>query len=178
MFYLETNELYHHGVKGQKWGVIRKRLRSVSRAASAGGRTTARAAIRGKKYVERIIAKKKSIKSEVKNTKRKDPSKMTDDELRSANARLKLENKYIEEYNKRYPKRTSKAQKFVEDSLQKLGNTAVSSMQDYMKNVAKNTGNPSNQNKSENKKKDKNKKSSTKTQDLNARIVKLNGGSS
>ena len=80
MIYLENNELYHHGVKGQNWGVIRKHLRSVGRAASAGGHTTAKAAIRGKKYVESIITKKKSIKTEVKNTKRKDPSKMSDDE--------------------------------------------------------------------------------------------------
>ena len=42
MIYLEHNELYHHGVKGQKWGVIRKRLRSVGRAVSTGGRSTAR----------------------------------------------------------------------------------------------------------------------------------------
>ncbi len=175
MIYLEHNELYHHGVKGQKWGVIRKRLRSVGRAVSTGGRSTAKVAVRGKKYIEKILAQKKEIKTTVKNTKRKDPSKMSDDELRSANARLKLENKYLEEYNKRYPKKVSKTQKFVEDSLQKLGNTAVSSMQDYMKNAAKNIGNQSD---TESKKKNKNKKSSTRTQDLNARIIKLNGGSS
>ena len=136
MIYLENNELYHHGVKGQKWGVIRKHLRSVGRATSAGGHATAKAAIRGKKYVEKIIAKHKekkdSIKESTKNTKRKDPSKMTDAELRTASARLQLENTYINAYNNRYPKRQSKVDKFVDGALEKLGRAGVSKMEQYL----------------------------------------------
>ena len=105
---------------------------------------------------------------------------MTDEELRIANARLKLENKYLEEYKKRYPKRVSKGQQFVEKSLEKLGNAAVSSMEDYIKNAGK--SNSSNQQKTGNKQKEKNKskksKGSTRTEELNNRIKMLNGGGS
>ena len=180
MIYIESNELYHHGVKGQKWGVIRKGLRSVGRSASAGKRTLVRTTLRGRKYIQSVLAKNKEIKNSVKNTKKKDPSKMTDEELRTANARLKLENKYLEEYKKRYPKRVSKGQQFVEKSLEKLGNAAVSSMEDYIKNAGK--SNSSNQQKTGNKQKEKNKskksKGSTRTEELNNRIKMLNGGGS
>ena len=179
MIYIESKELYHHGVKGQKWGVIRKRLRSVSRSASAGKRTIARTTLRGRKYIQSVLAKNKEIKKSVKNTKKKDPSKMTDEELRTANTRLKLENKYLEEYKKRYPKKVSKGHQFVEKSLEKLGNAAVSSMEDYIKNAGKNNSNNQQTNGTNQKKKNKNKsKGSTRTEELNTRIKMLNGGGS
>ena len=185
MIYIESNELYHHGVKGQKWGVIRKGLRSVGRSASAGKGTLVRTTRRGRKYIQSILAKNKEIKNSVKNTKKKDPSKMTDAELKSANARLKLENEYLKEYKKRYPKKVSKGHKFVEQSLEKLGNAAVSSMEDYIKNLgsssAQASGKSQNTSKKDNKKhnkngsdEDTNKKTGsthrTRTDELNERI--------
>ena len=181
MIYIEQNELYHHGVKGQKWGVIRKGLRSVGRSASAGKRTLVRTTRRGRKYIQSVLAKNTEIKKSVKNTKKKDPSKMTDAELKSANARLKLENEYLKEYKKRYPKKVSKGHKFVEQSLEKLGNAAVSSMEDYIKNLgsssAQTSGKSQNTSKKDNKKgsdDDTNKKTGsthrTRTDELNERI--------
>lgn len=179
MIYIESNELYHHGVKGQKWGVIRKGLRSV------GKRTLVRTTRRGQKYVQSILAKNKEIKNSVKNTKKKDPSKMTDAELKSANARLRLENEYLKEYKKRYPKKVSKGHKFVEQSLEKLGNAVVSSMEDYIKNLgsssAQTSGKSQNTSKKDNKKhnkkgsdEDTDKKTGsthrTRTDELNERI--------
>lgn len=180
MIYIESNELYHHGVKGQKWGVIRKGLRSVGRSASAGKRTLVRTTRRGQKYIQSILAKNKEIKNSVKNTKKKDPSKMTDAELKSANARLRLENEYLKEYKKRYPKKVSKGHKFVEQSLEKLGNAAVSSMEDYIKNLGS-SGKSQNTSKKDNKKhnkkgsdEDTDKKTGsthrTRTDELNERI--------
>ncbi len=136
MIYIESNELYHHGVKGQKWGVIRKHLKSVGHAISVGGHNVAKTTMRGQAYINKVLAQKKAkrkeIRDAVKNSKRKDTSKMSDIELRSASARLKLENEYIREYNTRYPKRKSKVDKFLEGSLEKLGRAGVSKMEQYL----------------------------------------------
>lgn len=69
--------LYHHGVKGMKWGVRKSRKKSskISRYfASANAKTTA-------------------FSNKVKN--------MSDDELTNKIRRLNLENQYIEQYNRR-----------------------------------------------------------------------------
>ena len=141
MIYIESNELYHHGVKGQKWGVIRKRLKTAGHAISAGGHSIAKTTLRGKAYVDKVLAQKKAkrkeIRDTVKNSKRKDTNKMSDAELIAARARLKLENEYIREYNTRYPKRKSKVDKFLECSLEKLGRAGVSKVeQSLTKDIA------------------------------------------
>ena len=136
MIYIESNELYHHGVKGQKWGVIRKHLKTAGHAISSGGNSIAKMALRGKAYVDKVLAEKKAkrkeIRDTVKNSKRKDTNKMSDAELIAARARLKLENEYIREYNTRYPKRKSKVDKFLEGSLEKLGRAGVSKVEQYL----------------------------------------------
>ena len=49
--YLETKELYHHGIKGQKWGIIRKEYHQSRQEHAAkqeaGGIGTAAGAILG-----------------------------------------------------------------------------------------------------------------------------------
>ena len=54
------DELYHHGVKGQKWGVIRKRLKTAGHAISVGGHSIAKTTLRGKAYVDKVLTQKKA----------------------------------------------------------------------------------------------------------------------
>lgn len=133
MIYIENTELYHHGVKGQKWGVIRKRLQS---SVSRGGHSIARQAIRGKNYISRTLAKKRAKRKEIKETvhltKMKDTAKMSDSELRIATARLQLENNYIKAYKERYPVRQSKIEKFINGSMEKMGRAGISKLEYYV----------------------------------------------
>lgn len=130
MIYIENTELYHHGVKGQKWGVIRKRLQS---SVSRGKHSIARQAIRGKNYIFNTLAKKKAKHKELKETvnltKVKNTAKMSDSELRVATARLKLENDYIKSYKERYPVRQSKIEKFIDGSIEKMGRAGISKLE-------------------------------------------------
>lgn len=99
-------EIYHHGIKGQKWGILRYQNKD--------GTLTALGKLRVKKLREkyekitgkRLVARRKK-KEEKTNTKQDDNSKikkdikdMTNEELRSKTERLRLENNYREEKNK------------------------------------------------------------------------------
>lgn len=68
--YLEIRELYHHGTKGQKWGI--RRYQNEDGTLTDAGK--ARYNKEGQKY--------------------KDPRKMSDEELRKVNARLGAESQY------------------------------------------------------------------------------------
>lgn len=78
-FKMENNDLYHHGVKGQRWGVRRFQNKNGSLTSL------------GKK-------RRKTIESEEKNSdtepKKKSVKNMSDEEIKSAINRLKLENDY------------------------------------------------------------------------------------
>lgn len=101
------NELYHYGVKGQKWGVRHDRRSSrsyiikpkksaatVSRLASSTGSTLKR----GKQMAVTSFKTRRSNKkvSEVASGKasEKDITKLSNDELIAATKRLQLENQY------------------------------------------------------------------------------------
>ena len=71
--------LYHHGVKGMKWG-IRKSRKKKKRSKISRYFTTAN---------EKTTAFSNKVKS------------MSDDELTNQIRRLNLENQYIEQYNRR-----------------------------------------------------------------------------
>lgn len=113
------NDLYHHGILGQKWGVRRYQNKD-------GSLTSA-----GKKHVDKLKAeyteltgkqmRRSSSRSEASDkddgpnydVKKIPTSKMTDKELQDAVNRLRNQ----DEYNRRMnPK--SRGQKFVEDLVQ------------------------------------------------------------
>lgn len=80
----------HHGVKGQKWGVLRYRNKD--------GSLTLLGKMRQRninKKRAKNLEKARKVKSEsVKASKKHDASKMTDDDLRKAINRKQLENTY------------------------------------------------------------------------------------
>lgn len=110
------NELYHHGIKGQKWGVRRYQ--------NSDGSLTPRGK---KKYgtrenFERHMSKKmfKRSSHKLSSAEKRKPVKsakdMTDDELRSRINRLQMEKQYLD-LNKQIssltPKKVSKGEKFI-----------------------------------------------------------------
>ena len=72
-----TYYLYHHGIKGQKWGV--RRFRNADGTLTAAGKKRAK-----------IL----SDSARVKKIRKKKISQMSNEELRDANNRLQLERQY------------------------------------------------------------------------------------
>ena len=83
------NELYHHGVKGMKWGVRKTPVRS------SGGTTRKRKSntisLFKKKKTTRNVSSANSSPSQTKSIK-----DMSDDELERKIERARLEQKYLE----------------------------------------------------------------------------------
>ena len=83
------NELYHHGVKGMKWGVRKTPVRS------SGGTTRKRKSntlsLFKKKKTTRKVSSANSSPSQTKSIK-----DMSDDELERKIERARLEQKYLE----------------------------------------------------------------------------------
>ena len=86
------NELYHHGIKGQRWGIRRFQNKDGS-LTKAGQR---RAAKLEAEY-EKVTGKKvSSSSSSSKSSGKKSIKDMTDDELREITNRLNAEKNYME----------------------------------------------------------------------------------
>lgn len=125
------DELYHHGVRGMKWGIRRYQNKDGS-LTNAGKKH--RVALEGKSSKSgsskpssgsaksRGIGKAKTApkKPEVEAPKKKTLAEMTDDEVRQATTRMQLEKQYHEAARglaAANPKQVSKGQKFMNSVL-------------------------------------------------------------
>lgn len=105
--YLKTKELYHHGIKDQRWGIRRyqnydgslteegrKRYGSVENLEAESKST--KAAVRVTKELGSIVGSAQTFTNETRGSKviRKDYSNLSDDELRARVNRLNLERSY------------------------------------------------------------------------------------
>ena len=95
MYY--SNELYHHGIKGQKWGV--RRFQNADGSLTSSGKA---------RYND--------------DGTKKDPRKMSDEELKSANQRLQAEQQY-----RQLTGRTQPDKAMIGDTAIKLGASIVAS---------------------------------------------------
>ena len=119
------DELYHHGVKGQKWGILRYQNKDSSLLKS------------GKKHSTKISnflskhKEKKVAKKALKAPTSKEISKLTDDELKKRIDRMDLEIKYKSKYSELHPAKISAGKKF----LKSMTGVTTSSLEKAGKNI-------------------------------------------
>ena len=111
--YQNTDELYHHGVPGQRWGF--RRYQNPDGTLTPAGRRRANklaekyAKVTGKK----LIIKKRSVQGNEKQ-KPKTISEMSDQEIQAKINRMRLEDTYMSMIASRAPKpQVSRGKRFV-----------------------------------------------------------------
>ena len=119
-------ELYHHGVKGQKWGVHRTAAqlgRRVAKAAKTAGKAVGKGASKAGKAT---VAKVKQVHAENKEKRyynklhKKKLSQMTDKEIKDLTDRLKKEASYKDA---NYEYKVQNARKFYQNVAKQPVNT-------------------------------------------------------
>ena len=117
------NELYHHGVKGMKWGVRKTPVRSSS--GNARKRKSNTLSLFKKKKTTRNASIVKSSPTQTKSVK-----DMSDDELRRKIERVRLE----QQYQQLNPKTVSRGQRIAK---RVMNNVIVPAAEDLGKQVVK-----------------------------------------
>lgn len=111
---METIELQHHGILGQKWG--KRRYQNKDGSLTPEGR---------KRYGDGPGGKGKSSNPKGAPNRPKSSKEMTDDELRAAINNLQLQKQYNALYSEMNPQKVSKGKKFVGDFIDKAVIPAV-----------------------------------------------------
>lgn len=131
-FYLiPDNELYHHGIKGMKWGIRRYQNKDGSLIKSGKKKSHLSSVSKlMKQHKEKTSARKAYKKSMTKPTKRS-LSDMSNEELKAKIDRMDLEIKYKSKYKELHPDKVSKGKKF----LNTISDVTTSSLEKAGKNI-------------------------------------------
>lgn len=132
-------ELYHHGVKGMKWGVRRTKAQ-LGYKISKGFKRAKKAVVEKAK----AIKVKKTAEIEAKKKASKSVKDLTDAELRDRINRLSLEQRALDlerQISNLTPEKVSAGQKFAKEFggkfVNSLGNAASKVAGDYLENQLK-----------------------------------------
>lgn len=124
---MTETELYHHGVKGQKWGVIRWRKNAKPRS---------RSLFRIKKKKKKILPQKPVVETK---PKREDLSTISDEELRRRLNRLQMEKQYRDLTSQPAAKKEiSAGKKFIKDVMYSAGKDVATQTAKYLMGTAVN----------------------------------------
>lgn len=131
---MENNELMHHGVKGQRWGIIRTKEQ-------LGHKTTSSSKSASSKSDSSKLSKHKRLrKNELKTAapKKKKLSEMSEEELNKEIDRMRLEKTYKQLISELNPKKVSKGKQFVLRVLEKSGENIATQLATYVFGTAVN----------------------------------------
>ena len=135
------NELQHHGIPGMKWGIRRYQNKDGS-LTPAGRKRAAKLEEKYKKVTGRNIKKEIKRKSD---SRPKTINEMTNEELKSATTRLRLQNELTREtnaYRELHPKKVSNGKKIVSHIFNNaIKPAATEAGKNFMKNYMDKVGN-------------------------------------
>lgn len=137
-------ELYHHGIKGQKWGI--RRFQNKDGTWTAEGKKKKNAAKKAAKQAKntKTTNTTKSKSSSNTTTKKKSVHDMSDDELADYTKRLRAEKDYLQltqDVAKLTPKQVSTGKKIADHIVNKIVVPAVTTAaKDTMTSVLKKQG--------------------------------------
>lgn len=133
------DELYHHGIRGMKWGV-RRFQNSDGTLTAAGKKRLSKLEGQEAKLAEKkaaVTGGKSASSSKAGATEKKSVKDMTNEELETANRRMSLELNYKTQYSKLNPEKVSVGKKFVnkfaEKTLDSVATGAANAIGDTVK---------------------------------------------
>lgn len=136
---VRPDELYHHGIRGMKWGV-RRFQNSDGTLTEAGRKRLSKLEGQEAKLAEKkaaVTGGKSASSSKTGTGKKKSVKDMTNEELETANRRMTLELNYKTQYSKLNPERVSVGKKFVnkfaEKTLESVATGAANAIGDTVK---------------------------------------------